>query len=197
MGFFPAAYIVYCFRARKQSPANSYEYTKVKWMACIWYQYGNCCEVRRRRNEAPPGSRPPPTQWVVHPTMTDDSTTQERIDERATTVCPECDRTNIWTLQERDAWRCGDCHAVFETPAERAVKSGGNSRSGLSKRLDDADPDEVLPDGGRVMGDGGQQHRTVQRRTAALVELLAEQGCSRDACQVAIIAADAIDGDAR
>lgn len=68
-------------------------------------------------------------------------------------ACPECDSTNLdvapggysrpqTATDER--WRCSECGTRFAEPVERdAHSSGGDSRWGLSKRLAEADPDEV------------------------------------------------------
>jgi hypothetical protein len=73
-------------------------------------------------------------------------------------VCPECDRTTIerrnpgWfgraTSDHR--WACWACGARFDDPNRRASRSNGtHSLTGLAKRLHDAEPDDIVTDGGR------------------------------------------------
>jgi hypothetical protein len=70
-------------------------------------------------------------------------------------ACPECKSSDIFptpggivSTPETD-WRCDDCDAQFNEPAERAPdKNSGGHTSAPGQKLLNADPDEVLSDGG-------------------------------------------------
>jgi len=66
-------------------------------------------------------------------------------------VCPECDSTDLYqrqpSIQATDhsdaTYRCRTCHADIDEPRQRPRQQAG-SQKGLSKRLRDADPEEVF-----------------------------------------------------
>lgn len=68
-------------------------------------------------------------------------------------ACPKCDAASPHNLVansfqdgagDPDAnWWCRDCGAYFREANERPALGGTDTRFGLSKRLDDADPDAI------------------------------------------------------
>jgi len=63
-------------------------------------------------------------------------------------ACPECDAAAVQTRsahlspEDTDRYRCGTCGATFGSYTVRA-RRGHSGKSGLSRRLLEADPDEV------------------------------------------------------
>lgn len=67
------------------------------------------------------------------------------------TACPHCDSSNIYNRRFTDnrreerrdlRWYCRNCQENFAEPNKRDSRGNG-SRSGLAKRLLEADPDEI------------------------------------------------------
>jgi transposase-like protein len=73
-------------------------------------------------------------------------------------VCPECDTPDIRVRPGgynssthrvgAARWRCKDCGATFDEPAERPSNHAHAGLSGLARDLADADPDDLRADGG-------------------------------------------------
>jgi ribosomal protein L37AE/L43A len=91
----------------------------------------------------------------------DGTVTTEMVETRTTplvtdggriSVCPECDSAQI-RHQARSHNSCQNCGARFEEPSQRPADhpAGGDNRSGLAKRLVDAEAN-VLPRGSQPEG---------------------------------------------
>jgi Arc/MetJ-type ribon-helix-helix transcriptional regulator len=97
-------------------------------------------------------------------------------------ACPACDRAgNVYRRNGAargpdgrvDAmYYCTRCGADFDAPAEKPRPRRGGHTSGLARKLEDADLDEVLPDGGRPTGPPGSAadgpHPTAQVQDESL-----------------------------
>jgi transcriptional regulator with XRE-family HTH domain len=73
------------------------------------------------------------------------------------TVCPECDTPQIRrrtpdhpasASSSTKRWYCLNCQRSFDEPDERAPQATTGARSGLARKLDEADPGDLVTDGG-------------------------------------------------
>lgn len=60
-------------------------------------------------------------------------------------ACPECDSCYIERVSVESAeWYCRECESHFDDPTKRPAKvTPRDCRSGLARKLADADPNEV------------------------------------------------------
>lgn len=64
-----------------------------------------------------------------------------------TEVCPDCGSTALWVRSgARKSWGCRDCQGTFDAPDHRESNIGSDPRSGLSRALVEADPDDLSAD---------------------------------------------------
>ena len=90
-------------------------------------------------------------------TSTEDEAQTAVPDGGAIQACPKCGDSNIRATpsgmrgDSEGDWWCRNCDARFDDPRERDPHhDGGGNYPTLGKELLDADPDEVLPDGGSI-----------------------------------------------
>ncbi|NHN40070.1 hypothetical protein G9C85_00255 [Halorubellus sp. JP-L1] len=83
-----------------------------------------------------------------------------------TQACPECDAAGAALYRRtsgseanreddpRKDWKCNDCGATFDEPTERERQQPANVRQNtLAGKLDAADPNDLVTDGGRDVVD--------------------------------------------
>lgn len=72
-------------------------------------------------------------------------------------ACPRCDSSDIrqrtsWRYGAAERWHCNECGQSFTEPLRREAKQPGGNYSPEGQALLDADPDDLLPDGGTRAG---------------------------------------------
>jgi transposase-like protein len=74
------------------------------------------------------------------------------------TACPHCDSARIVRRVKtslRQRWRCKDCEERFDEATRRPSRGTNVSTTGLARKLEQADPDDL--DDGELVTDGGRE----------------------------------------
>lgn len=87
----------------------------------------------------------------------EDGQATHREEDELVLACPHCDRASVQHAS-RDRYRCEVCNETFAEPAERERRAPSRIRGdSLASALEDADPGDLVTDGGEEVGRGGNQ----------------------------------------